>query len=99
RARIICGDLSLKADAETIINDVINQKRDVAKIAADVFEMRTLIGKEKPPESNWDFKLIPGGLVDLEFIAQYLSLVAASQDLPCHEIGRTTAQTLALYAP
>lgn len=99
RARIICGDESLRADAESIIHAIINQKRDVAKIAADVFEMRGLIGKEKPPESNWDFKLIPGGLVDLEFIAQYLSLIAASKDLPVHEIGRSTADALAELAP
>lgn len=99
RARIICGDESLRTDAESIIHAIINQKRDVAKIAADVFEMRGLIGKEKPPESNWDFKLIPGGLVDLEFIAQYLSLIAASKDLPVHEIGRSTADALAELVP
>ena len=32
--------------------------------------MRALIDKEKPPRDLWDLKLIPGGLIDLEFIAQ-----------------------------
>ncbi len=32
--------------------------------------MRALIEKEKPPRDLWDIKLIPGGLIDLEFIAQ-----------------------------
>jgi glutamate-ammonia-ligase adenylyltransferase len=95
RSRIVCGDESLRADAEAIIHQIIDQKRDVPKIAADVFEMRGLIAKEKPPANSWDLKLIPGGLVDLEFIAQYLSLVAASQGLPNHKIGRSTAETLA----
>lgn len=94
RSRIICGDESLRNDAEGIIHGVINQSRDIAKIAADVFEMRSLIGKEKPPASPWDLKLIAGGLVDLEFIAQYLALVAASKGLPSHQIGRSTAETL-----
>jgi glutamate-ammonia-ligase adenylyltransferase len=33
-------------------------------------DMRRLIAKEKPPRDQWDIKLIPGGLIDLEFIAQ-----------------------------
>ena len=32
--------------------------------------MRALIETEKPPRDRWDIKLIPGGLIDLEFIAQ-----------------------------
>ncbi len=91
RARLICGDASLIEDAERIIASVLAQKRDVAKIAADVAEMRKLIGEEKPPANIWDFKLIPGGLVDLEFIAQYLTLVAPAKGLPPHVAGESTA--------
>ena len=29
-----------------------------------------MIEKEKPPRDLWDLKLVPGGLIDLEFIAQ-----------------------------
>ena len=36
--------------------------------------MRTLIGKEKPPRSIWDLKLMPGGLIDLEFMTQYAAI-------------------------
>jgi len=32
--------------------------------------MRALIEQEKPPRDLWDLKLAPGGLIDLEFIAQ-----------------------------
>ncbi|WP_413785978.1 bifunctional [glutamine synthetase] adenylyltransferase/[glutamine synthetase]-adenylyl-L-tyrosine phosphorylase [Agrobacterium sp. rho-13.3] len=94
RARLICGDPSLMADAKGIIASVLSQKRDVAKIAADVQDMRNLIGKEKPPANIWDFKLIPGGLVDLEFIAQYLTLVAPSRGLPPHVAGESTSDVL-----
>ncbi len=91
RARLICGEASLIKDAERIIADVLAQKRDVAKIATDVAEMRKLIGEEKPPANIWDFKLIPGGLVDLEFVAQYLTLVAPAKGLPPHVAGESTA--------
>jgi len=94
RARLICGDATLIADADRIIASVLSQKRDVAKVAADVREMRQLIEKEKPAESLWDFKLIPGGLVDLEFIAQYLTLVAPAKGLPLHEPGESTSDAL-----
>ncbi|WP_425292650.1 bifunctional [glutamine synthetase] adenylyltransferase/[glutamine synthetase]-adenylyl-L-tyrosine phosphorylase [Agrobacterium larrymoorei] len=99
RARLICGDVSLIEDAEGIIASVLSQKRDVAKIAADVLEMRKLIGDEKPPANSWDFKLIPGGLVDLEFIAQYLTLVAPAKELPLHKPGESTADVLKRIAP
>lgn len=99
RARLVCGDTTLIADAERIITSVLSQKRDVAKITADVRDMRQLIDKEKPAESRWDFKLIPGGLVDLEFIAQYLALVAPAKDLPLHEPGESTSDALKRMAP
>ncbi len=91
RARLICGDDTLVEDAKRVIASVLSQKREVAKIAADVAEMRKLIGEEKPPANGWDFKLIPGGLVDLEFIAQYLTLVSPAKGLPPHVAGESTA--------
>ena len=39
--------------------------------------MRALIETEKPPGDGWDIKLIPGGLIDLEFIAQTAVLTGA----------------------
>ncbi len=99
RARLICGDATLMEDAQRIIESVLSQKRDVAKIAADVQEMRKLIGEEKPPVNGWDFKLIPGGLVDLEFIAQYLTLVAPVKELPAHKAGESTSDVLKRVAP
>lgn len=91
RARLICGDAALSTQAQDIIASILSQKRDVAKIATDVQEMRKLIAEEKPPANSWDFKLIPGGLVDLEFIAQYLTLVASAKKLPQHIAGESTA--------
>ena len=40
-------------------------------------EMRSAIAKEKGDKERWDLKYVAGGLVDIEFITQYLQLVHA----------------------
>jgi glutamate-ammonia-ligase adenylyltransferase len=56
--------------------------------------MREMIDSEKPPSDIWDFKLIPGGLVDIEFIAQYLALIAPAKGVPPLAAGAHTADAL-----
>src|SRR5439155_18682794 len=63
---------------EAVIRAVLRRKRDPAVIAADVVEMRTAIAQEKGEGARWDLKYAKGGLIDLEFIAQYLQLVHAA---------------------
>jgi glutamate-ammonia-ligase adenylyltransferase len=99
RARTICGDASLVAEASAIFDEVLGQKRDRPKVAADVAEMRAMIDKEKPPSDLWDFKLIPGGLVDIEFIAQYLELIAPALDLQMPPNGASTVDVLKTLGP
>ena len=41
--------------------------------------MRALMLKERPARHGFDLKLVDGGLVDLEFIAQSAQLVAGSR--------------------
>ena len=48
-------------------------------IAGDVVEMRAAIATEKGDGERWDLKYAAGGLIDLEFIAQYLQLVHAAR--------------------
>jgi glutamate-ammonia-ligase adenylyltransferase len=94
RARLICGDQSLIGEVEGIIADVLQAKRDIAKVAHDVTEMRELIEKEKAPENGWDLKLIPGGVIDIEFIAQYLALIAPAKGVEITVNGLTTGVAL-----
>ncbi|MBW6421287.1 bifunctional [glutamine synthetase] adenylyltransferase/[glutamine synthetase]-adenylyl-L-tyrosine phosphorylase [Rhizobium sp. XQZ8] len=94
RARLISGDESLVDEAKDVICEVLSSKLDVKKITADVVEMRALIEQEKPPRDIWDFKLIPGGLIDIEFIAQYLRLIAPAKGLPPDTYGFGTAEAL-----
>jgi glutamate-ammonia-ligase adenylyltransferase len=39
--------------------------------------MRKLIASEKGDQDPWDLKLVAGGLIDVEFVAQYLVLAHA----------------------
>jgi glutamate-ammonia-ligase adenylyltransferase len=49
---------------------------------------------ERPPEGPWDLKLSPGGLVDIEFAAQFLQLAHAAEGGP---LASNTAQALAAF--
>ena len=54
--------------------------------------MRALMARERKPRHAFDLKLVSGGLVDLEFVAQSAQLVAGSKvNLP----QETTARVLA----
>ncbi|MEJ5079443.1 MULTISPECIES: bifunctional [glutamine synthetase] adenylyltransferase/[glutamine synthetase]-adenylyl-L-tyrosine phosphorylase [unclassified Ochrobactrum] len=75
RARPIHGDTEFSDFIRDEIDEVLSSKIDTQKIAKDVREMRDLIYEEKPPRDDWDFKLKPGGIVDLEFIAQFAVLI------------------------
>ncbi|HEX2146511.1 MAG TPA: DUF294 nucleotidyltransferase-like domain-containing protein, partial [Pseudorhizobium sp.] len=94
RARMVCGDRGLADQACGEVSEILGAQRDVAKIANDVREMRDLIEKEKPPRDIWDLKLIPGGLIDIEFIAQYLRLVAPAKGHGFDTNGMSMAQSL-----
>ena len=83
RARVVSGSPAFTARIDAVIREVLCRKRDRRTIAADVVEMRGAIAKEKGEANIWDLKYAAGGLVDIEFIAQYLQLVhaAASPDI------------------
>ncbi|RJT33490.1 bifunctional [glutamine synthetase] adenylyltransferase/[glutamine synthetase]-adenylyl-L-tyrosine phosphorylase [Mesorhizobium waimense] len=96
RARAIGGDTALCAEVEAEVAAVLALPRDAAKVIAEASEMRALIEKEKPPRDLWDIKLIPGGLIDLEFLAQVAVIIGHV------EAGRrvtATADILARLAP
>ena len=79
RARVVSGSPAFAARIEQAIAVVLRQPRDGELIAADVVEMRRAIATEKDDGNRWDLKYAAGGLIDLEFIAQYLQLVHAAQ--------------------
>ncbi len=83
RGRVVSASPEFAARVEAEIRKVLCRPRDPALAAADVVEMRKAIALEKGDADRWDLKYAAGGLVDIEFIAQYLQLVhaAASPEL------------------
>ncbi len=77
RVRPIAGDASLCAELESVKRQVLSSLRDEAVTRLDVIAMRGLMLREQKPTSPWDIKRVRGGLVEAEFIAQFLQLVHA----------------------
>jgi glutamate-ammonia-ligase adenylyltransferase len=92
RARVVSASPAFRARIESVIRDVMQHPRDASLIAGDVVEMRAAIAKEKGDRDRWDLKYVAGGLIDIEFIAQYLQLVHAER-LP-DILDTSTAQVL-----
>ena len=66
--------------------------RDPEKLVRDVADMRRRIAEENPRPSPWDLKNRRGGLIDIEFIVQYLMLRYAAS-APEHPAPRHGAGT------
>ncbi len=78
RARVVSASPDFAARIEAVIRDVLCRERDTCAIADDVVEMRAAIAQEKGDANPWDFKYAAGGLIDIEFIGQFLELTHAA---------------------
>ncbi len=93
RARIAwASSPAFASRAAAAIEAKLRSPRDAGRTAADVRAMRELMARERPPAGFWDFKLVPGGLVDIEFAAQFLQLIHAPAGGP---LRQNTAEALA----
>ena len=79
RARVVSGPPGFRGKIERIIREVLTRPRDATVVASDVAEMRRAIALEKGEDDVWDLKYAAGGIVDIDFIAQYLQLVHAAE--------------------
>lgn len=79
RARVVAGDEALAGRVEAVIHQILTRPREPVKLLTDVAHMRELMAKEHKPASHWDVKHLRGGLVDIEFTAQYLQLAHAAE--------------------
>ncbi len=77
RTRVIAGPPALAGAIEGVIREVLTDAPAPPTLLADVAEMRARIDAEHHTESLWEVKYLRGGLVDVEFIAQYLQLLHA----------------------
>ena len=93
RARVVAGDAGLASLLTSTIRDMLCVPRDPVQTRADVLEMRALMLRELGAATVWDIKRIRGGLIDIEFIAQFLQLIRAPENPLV--LSQNTAQALA----
>jgi len=78
RARFVAGDAAIGGRFERLRNEVLAMPREPARLAADVLDMRRRMLDGHPNKSGlFDLKHDRGGMVDVEFIVQYLVLAHA----------------------
>jgi glutamate-ammonia-ligase adenylyltransferase len=75
RARSVAGDDALRARFETHRRELLCRRRDPESLKADVVSMRRRMLEHRPVEG--DLKRSAGGIVDIEFMVQYLVLAHA----------------------
>ncbi|MDN3648337.1 bifunctional [glutamate--ammonia ligase]-adenylyl-L-tyrosine phosphorylase/[glutamate--ammonia-ligase] adenylyltransferase [Reinekea marina] len=84
RARFIAGDRNLKQKFNALRRDIVCSKRDLPVLKKDIVEMRAKMSSHLSTKSElegrcFDIKHDAGGIVDLEFIVQYLVLAYANE--------------------
>lgn len=76
RARFICGMPEIQTAFDRIRTDILTTERDTAKLAREIIDMREKMFPTHPPADS-NVKYARGGVVDVEFIVQYLILAYA----------------------
>lgn len=80
RARWCAGDAALAAPFDAIRDEVLSQPRDRHKLVEEIVTMRNKMRAEKKDRAAaLDLKHTRGGIVDVEFIVQYLILAYAHE--------------------
>ncbi|MBS0472381.1 MAG: bifunctional [glutamine synthetase] adenylyltransferase/[glutamine synthetase]-adenylyl-L-tyrosine phosphorylase [Proteobacteria bacterium] len=77
RARVVTAPPELKSSIEAVIRKTLTAAHDRLKVTTDARDMRAKLAAQFPGKNRWDLKFAPGGLVDIEFVAQALQLTAA----------------------
>ncbi|MCX7206417.1 MAG: bifunctional [glutamate--ammonia ligase]-adenylyl-L-tyrosine phosphorylase/[glutamate--ammonia-ligase] adenylyltransferase [Proteobacteria bacterium] len=78
RARYCAGDRVVGNAFEAIREDILRTPRDLAKLRDEVRTMRKRMLETHPARAE-DVKHVRGGIVDIEFIMQYLILAHAKE--------------------
>ncbi len=80
RARFVAGDADVGRGFDAIREEILRQPRDRAKLKEEVLAMRQKMidanasDAETVARGEFDIKQDPGGIIDVEFIIQYLVL-------------------------
>ena len=98
RARVVTGPADLAPRIDRAVRAVLARPRDPDRLLRDVVDMRRRIDAEFRTVDPWSVKHRRGGLVDVEFVAQWLVLrhAATMPGIVTGETGTTIAAAAAL---
>ena len=74
RARIVAGSEKLASDVMDVAARTVERPRTAATLAAAVADMRRRLAENREAPSIWHVKNMRGGILDIEFVAQFLIL-------------------------
>ncbi len=75
RARVVLGSDAFTHRFNQIRTQVLTTKRDLDSLSAEVISMRNKLIQAHPVKANqFDLKYSPGGMIDVEFVVQFLVL-------------------------
>ena len=78
RARFSAGNAGIGSFFESVRSEVLTQQRNIEQLRAEILEMRHKVHAGHPNgNSEFDLKHDAGGMVDIEFIVQFLVLAYA----------------------
>ena len=97
RARVISGSAELAQRINADIERALTNEAEPAQIVRDVIDMRRRLERDRPAKGAWDLKRRPGGILDIEFLAQTGQLLLAQRG-QYERCGDTAAQIAALEA-
>jgi glutamate-ammonia-ligase adenylyltransferase len=96
RARVVAGPAALGDKVAEAVRAVLARPRDPDRLVADVDDMRRRIAESHTVDNPLDLKHRRGGMIDIEFVAQYLQLREAhTQPEVLHWNTRQALQALA----
>ena len=79
RFRVGDGDEGVAAEVDETLREILRNQRDSDRLVVDIADMRRRMAETHPTDSLWDVKHVRGGMVDIDFIVQYLQLRHASE--------------------
>ncbi|WP_340315081.1 [protein-PII] uridylyltransferase family protein [Rhizorhabdus argentea] len=91
RARPVYGADAARKQVKLTVDQRLRCPRNRAALLLDAMKMRGDIARHKPPRGPFDVKLVPGGLVDLEFAVHVNQL---DQHVGIHPRLRTALRSL-----
>ncbi|MGB0573104.1 MAG: bifunctional [glutamine synthetase] adenylyltransferase/[glutamine synthetase]-adenylyl-L-tyrosine phosphorylase [Alphaproteobacteria bacterium] len=91
RARVVCADSEFRKRIDAELRNALATERPADDLLVAVAEMRERMAKEQGTDNPWSVKHVRGGLVDCEFIAQYLLLLHAHDNPEILDTGTSAA--------